>query len=145
MARLVDLSTFGVTRNQANEITNVRYFAPSPLFGQTLPESVDAIVMDDCGPYWLGNVVNLGIDGDEVVMNCQMGTDAANDSMSRRELLEQIAEFIRVEGVIEVSEQVICPDSLEYTNRVHVIPAVHYASDVEFVMDSHAQSQSGVY
>jgi len=74
-----------------------------------------------------------------------MDPELQQNTESRKTLLAQMAECIRETGRIEISEQVVCPDSLEYTNRVHNIPASHYDSDIDFVMDYRAPTQTKVY
>jgi len=145
MARIVESITVGVTRNSEGNIANVRYLAPGSMFGTSTPDHLDALIIEHNGPWWLGHAVNLDVDGDEIILNCKMGGESITNQPGNENIMDQIAEFVKDTGMIEISENVMCPDSLEYTNIVHEVKTAHYNSDFEYVMECRAPAGTKVY
>ncbi|ABM21105.1 MULTISPECIES: hypothetical protein [Marinobacter] len=135
MACIIETTTIGISRNEAGELTALRYFTPAPLFGPKIPEAIDATIIDDNGPWWLGHTVNLDIDGEEIVLNCQV--QRASEAGVNAPSAKEIEAFIKRHGVIEVCEQIVNPDTLSYEPRTHTISASYYKNHVEFVMNYH--------
>lgn len=133
MACIIETTTIGISRNKAGEVTALRYFTPSPLFGVKLPSTIDATVIEENGPWWLGHTVNLDIDGEEVVLNCQM--QKQGDEGYTQATVKDIEAFIKRTGMIEVCEQVVDPDTLEYEPRTHQIAAAYYKDHLDFAMN----------
>lgn len=134
MACIIELTTLGVARNNEGKIVALRYFTPSPLFGQQLPSQVDAVVIEDNGPWWLGHTVNLDVDGDEVVLNVKMDKQGMKGDDSAFSA-DEIESFIRATGAIEVCEMIVNTQTLEYEPRIHTIKARYFQNHVDFVMN----------
>ena len=133
MASIIEVTNLGISRDANGRITAIRYFTPNSVFGNTSPDHVDALIIEENGPWWLGHTVNLNVDGDEILLNCQVGKHR-NDAFTRLDM-EEIHDFIDEVGVVEICDQVMTLDSLEYEPRVRQVPAQYYENHMAFVMN----------
>ena len=134
MACIIELTTLGIARNAEGDIVAVRYFTPSPLFGQNLPTQLDAVIIEDNGPWWLGHTVNLNADGEEIVLNMKMDKLAAQGDDTAF-TADEIEGFVHRTGHIEICEMIVNPRTLEYVPRTHTIAARYFSDHVDFVMN----------
>ena len=131
MAHILEETHIGVEKNANGEITSVTYFVPGPLFGQTIPTDLDALIIENDSPEWLGHTVNLNVDGDEVVLNVEVKPQFK--SMGEDGTLAQVADFVRANGTIAVCELRVNPETLKYEPRKHIIQAEYFETFGKFL------------
>lgn len=136
--------TLVVVRDENQNINTLRYVLCEPLFGKNAPKNgdhFDGVIIENNSPFWLGQTLNLDFNGEEIALNLRLNDEAiraANDSDDT--LAEEIAEFIRAEGEVEVVEHVVDPakvidEHAGWGARVHRIPVRYFATHLDFVRD----------